>query len=91
MNPSLYCGYLMLYLEKNWNEGTDLVMMTFECECGNRTSIFATGDRDEQGREFIEIEDDERLTFIVGETGVLFRCSFCSYTYRLDRMNNEIK
>jgi len=62
-------------------------MMTFECECGNTTRLFATGDRDEQGREFIEIEDDERLTFIVGEGGVLFRCSFCGYTYRLEQID----
>ncbi|WP_054024564.1 hypothetical protein [Bacillus sp. FJAT-28004] len=61
-------------------------MMSFECECGNKTVMFATGDRDEQGREFIEIEDDERLTFKIGDKSVLFRCSFCGYTYRLEQI-----
>lgn len=61
------------------------MVLTFECECGNHTAIFATGDKDENRREYIEIEDDERLTFIVGDSGVLFKCTFCGYTYRLDK------
>ncbi|MFD1955653.1 hypothetical protein ACFSL6_16180 [Paenibacillus thailandensis] len=60
--------------------------LTFQCECGNRTALFATGDIDEQGREYIEPEDDERVTYIVGDHGVLFRCGFCGYTYRLEKM-----
>lgn len=58
-------------------------MMQLECECGNRTNLFATGDRDEQGREYIEMEDDDRFTFAVGEESIVFRCTFCGYRYRL--------
>ncbi|WP_214629826.1 hypothetical protein [Paenibacillus agaridevorans] len=58
-------------------------MMVLECECGNRTGLFATGDRDEHGREFIELEDDDRFGFEIGEDSVVFRCSFCGYKYRL--------
>jgi hypothetical protein len=62
------------------------MVLTFECECGNKTGVFATGDRDETGREFIELEDDDRLNYIIGEDGVLFKCKFCGYTYRLDKL-----
>ncbi|MFF2482244.1 hypothetical protein [Paenibacillus sp. NPDC058071] len=48
--------------------------------------MFATGDRDDSGKEYIELEDDDRLTFTVSESGVLFKCKFCGYTYRLDRL-----
>ncbi|MBD2869883.1 hypothetical protein [Paenibacillus arenilitoris] len=61
-------------------------MLNYECECGNTTKLFATGDRDEQGREYVEIEDDDRLAIVIGERSVLFRCSFCGYTYRLDQI-----
>lgn len=60
-------------------------MMKLECECGNSTSLFATGDRDEHNREYIELEDDDRFSFKVGEDSVIFRCSFCGYTYRLQQ------
>ncbi|MDQ0058098.1 hypothetical protein [Paenibacillus harenae] len=60
-------------------------MMSFECECGNTTRFFATGDRDEQGREYVEVEDEDRLAVIFGDDSVLFRCKFCSYTYRLQK------
>lgn len=60
-------------------------MMSFECECGNATRFFATGDRDEQGREYIEVEDEDRLAVVFGDDSVLFRCLFCSYTYRLQK------
>ncbi|GKU79461.1 hypothetical protein [Paenibacillus sp. L3-i20] len=60
-------------------------MMHMECECGNRTGLFGTGDRDEHGREFIEMEDDDRFTFIIGEDSIVFRCSFCGYRYRLKK------
>ncbi|WP_028610613.1 hypothetical protein [Paenibacillus harenae] len=60
-------------------------MMSIECECGNKAVFFATGDRDEQGREYIELEDDDRLSVIVGDKSVLFRCAFCGYTYKLDQ------
>ncbi|WP_155971674.1 hypothetical protein [Paenibacillus sp. Soil522] len=62
-------------------------MMNFECECGNKTSMFATGDRDEHGREYIEVEDDDRLNITIGDKSVLFRCSFCGYTYRLEQIS----
>ncbi|WP_337103303.1 hypothetical protein [Paenibacillus sp. YIM B09110] len=60
-------------------------MMNFECECGNTTRFFATGDQDEQRREYIEVEDEERLAVIFGEDSVLFQCKFCNYTYRLQK------
>ncbi|MCR2802931.1 hypothetical protein [Paenibacillus soyae] len=60
-------------------------MMHIECECGNRTELFATGDRDEQGREFIELEDDDRFSFAIGEDSIVFKCGFCGYRYRLKR------
>ncbi len=60
-------------------------MLSFECECGNKTRLYATGDCDEQGREYIEIEDDERLSVIIGDKSMLLRCSFCGYTYRLEQ------
>jgi hypothetical protein len=60
-------------------------MMVLECECGNRTGLFATGDRDEQGREYIELEDDDRFSFEIGEDSIVFRCSFCGYRYRLKK------
>lgn len=58
-------------------------MMHLECECGNSTKLFATGDRDEHGREFIELEDDDRFSFTIGEDSIVFKCSFCGYRYRL--------
>ncbi|RJE90120.1 hypothetical protein D3P07_07845 [Paenibacillus sp. 1011MAR3C5] len=58
-------------------------MIHMECECGNRTNLFATGDRDEHGREFIELEDDDRFSFVIGEDSIVFKCSFCGYRYRL--------
>jgi hypothetical protein len=60
-------------------------MLQFECECGNRTGFFATGARDEQGREYIDPEDDDRVTFMIGDDSVVFRCSFCGHRYRLQR------
>ncbi|MHA6483969.1 hypothetical protein ACX1C1_18925 [Paenibacillus sp. strain BS8-2] len=59
--------------------------MVLECECGNRTGLFATGDRDELGREFIELEDDDLFTFEIGEDSIVFRCKFCGYQYRLKK------
>ncbi|MFD0586991.1 hypothetical protein ACFQZE_03160 [Paenibacillus sp. GCM10027627] len=65
-------------------------MMHIECECGNRTPLFATGDRDEHGREFIEFEDEDRFTFQIGEGNVVFRCSFCGYRYKLQQYDSSI-
>ncbi|WP_042162290.1 hypothetical protein [Paenibacillus gorillae] len=62
------------------------MVMKFECECGNQTALFATGDSDESGREYIELEDDDRMTYIIWENSVLFKCKFCGYTYRLDKL-----
>ncbi|KQO17313.1 hypothetical protein [Paenibacillus sp. Leaf72] len=61
------------------------MVLTFECVCGNQTGLFATGDRDEQGREYLEAEDDDRISWIMGDTGMLFKCSFCGHTYRLEK------
>ncbi|QAY66090.1 hypothetical protein [Paenibacillus protaetiae] len=61
------------------------MILTFQCDCGNRTAFFATGDKDVQGREFIEPEDDERVTYAIGETGVMLQCGFCKQKYRLEK------
>lgn len=59
--------------------------MALECECGNRTGLFATGDKDEHGREFIELEDDDLFSYEISEDSIVFRCSFCGYRYRLKK------
>jgi redox-regulated HSP33 family molecular chaperone len=79
-------GKLLIKIEYfRKRDGLGMVLI-FECECGNKTGLFATGDRDETGREFIELEDDDRMTYVVGEDGVLFKCKFCGYTYRMDKL-----
>ncbi|MFC4101043.1 MULTISPECIES: hypothetical protein [Paenibacillus] len=59
------------------------MILVFTCECGNRVDFHAFGDRDEHGRQWLESEDDDRLTLRRGEDGVVFACTFCKETYRL--------
>ncbi|GGF89389.1 hypothetical protein [Paenibacillus abyssi] len=59
--------------------------LLFQCDCGNQTNFFAIGDTDELGRETLEVEDDERLRIVFGETGLMFICNFCKQTYIIDK------
>lgn len=57
--------------------------LMFTCECGNQVSLFATGDYDEHNREWLEVEDDDRLAIIRGGDGIVLQCSFCKMAYRI--------
>lgn len=58
-------------------------MLRFECECGNKTSFFATSDYDEHGREVLDLEDDDCVSYEIGEASVMFKCKFCGHRYLL--------
>ncbi|MBW7474109.1 hypothetical protein K0T92_05090 [Paenibacillus oenotherae] len=59
------------------------MILTFTCQCSNEVQLYAAGDRDEHGRYWLDVEDDDRLTIINGEGGSVFRCEFCKQSYRL--------
>ncbi|MFD0958894.1 hypothetical protein [Paenibacillus chungangensis] len=60
-------------------------MMQLECICGNKAVFFTAGDRDDAGREYLELEDDDVLTVTIGEDSVVFQCKFCGHRYRLQQ------
>jgi uncharacterized Zn-finger protein len=41
------------------------------------------GDRDEHGRYWLDVEDDDRLAVMAGEGGSVLKCAFCNTSYRL--------
>lgn len=63
-------------------------MLQFECECGNRTKFFATGAYDEHRREYVDLEDDDRVSFIIGKDSIVFKCTFCGHSYRLQQFES---
>lgn len=60
-------------------------MLRFECECGNKTAFFATSDYDEQGREVLDVEDDDCVSYEFGEDSIMFKCKFCGHRYILPK------
>ncbi|WP_274650558.1 hypothetical protein [Paenibacillus humicola] len=59
------------------------MILRFECECGNEVGFHLMGDRDEHGRYWLDVEDDDRLAVLSGEGGSLLKCAFCGTVYRL--------
>ncbi|MBB3110418.1 redox-regulated HSP33 family molecular chaperone [Paenibacillus phyllosphaerae] len=59
------------------------MILAFKCECGNHVDFHAFGDRDEHGRQWLELEDDERIAIIPGKDGFVLKCNFCKETYRI--------
>ncbi|MCR8660671.1 hypothetical protein [Paenibacillus endoradicis] len=63
-------------------------MLHFECECGNKTSFFATGDIDERGIESLDMEDDDAVSYIISEDRITLKCKFCGKRYELKKYDN---
>ncbi|MFS0722564.1 hypothetical protein [Paenibacillus sp. 1P07SE] len=57
--------------------------LTFVCDCGNQVAFFGTGMPDEDRREIMEPEDDDRLQVMVLDSGLVLTCRFCNQGYRL--------
>ena len=64
--------------------------LTFICDCGNQVGFFGTGMLDEQRREIIEPEDDDRLQVMLGDTGMVLTCQFCKQAYRIDKYKPDV-
>lgn len=60
-------------------------MLHFECECGNKTTFFATGDRNEHGIESLDMEDDDAVSYMISEDRIIFKCKFCGHRYELQK------
>lgn len=58
-------------------------MLHFECECGNKTAFFATGDRNERGIEILDMEDDDAVSYMISSDRIIFKCKFCGHKYEL--------
>lgn len=58
-------------------------MLKFECECGNTTRFFATGDYLNHNTEFLDLEDDDCITYKINESSLLIECKFCKHKYVL--------
>ena len=57
--------------------------LNFVCDCGNQVAFFGTGMNDDQQREIMEAEDDDRLQVMVLDSGLILTCRFCKQGYRL--------
>ena len=63
-------------------------MLHFECECGNKTAFFATGDIDQRGIESLDMEDDDAISYIISEDRITLKCGFCGKRYVLKNFEN---
>lgn len=61
-------------------------MLKFECECGNSTSFFATGDYLDYQTEFLDLEDDDCIHYEINEARLLIQCKFCKHRYVLPKL-----
>ena len=61
-------------------------MLKFECECGNKTSFFPTADYTENGIEYLDLEDDDCITYEFGDKSLLIKCKFCGHRYLLPKL-----
>lgn len=64
-------------------------MLQFVCECGNKSAFFATSDYDELGREVLDIEDDDCVSYEIQAESVEFKCKFCGHRYVLPKFIHE--
>jgi len=63
-------------------------MLRFECECGNKTAFFPTGDVDEHGREVLDIEDDDCVNYEFVDKSLMIKCKFCGHRYVLPQFED---